>query len=87
MVIEVIAMDRRQKLLVELFNSPDMRRFFPNEPKEPADSELFRIFEQSWPIVRETSASDEECVESINTLIHIAVDLADSGRLYPGATL
>lgn len=76
-------MDRRQILLTELLNSPDMRRFFPNEPKEPADSELFHIFEQFWPIVRETSDSDEECVENIDTLIRIMVALVDSGRIYP----
>lgn len=76
-------MDRRQELLVELFNSPDMRRFFPHEPTEPADSELFHIFEQFWSIVRETSDSDEECVENIDTLIRIVVALVDSGRLFP----
>lgn len=77
-------MDRRQVLLTELLNRPDMRKFFPSLSaggEETADTEIFRILERLWPIVRETSGSDEECVENIDLLTRIAVSLGESGRL------
>lgn len=58
-----------------------MRRFFPSEPNEPANSKLFHILEQIWPIIREGSDSDEDCVRNIEMLVRITILLVDSGRL------
>lgn len=77
-------MDRRDELLTALLSTPDMRALFPSLAREPGgymDPELFRILERMWPIVRETSTSDEECAEEIGILMRVIAALADSGRI------
>lgn len=76
-------MDRRRALLLQLCNRPDMRRLFPCGPDELVDCELLRMLERLWPIVRETSVSDEECVENIEMVLRITVSLADGGQFGP----
>lgn len=75
-------MERRQTLLLQLCSRPDVRRLFPNEFGASADGQLLRILERLWPIVREASASDEECVENMEMLLRITAALADSGRIF-----
>lgn len=72
-------MDQRRTLLLQLCNRPDMRRLFPCGPDELVNCELLQMLERLWPIVREASASDEECVENIEMVVRITIALADSG--------
>lgn len=76
-------MDRRRALLLQLCNRPEMRRLFPCEPDQLVDCELLLMLERLWPVVREASASDEECVENIEMVLRITVSLADSGQFDP----
>lgn len=76
-------MDRRRALLLQLCNRPETRRLFPCEPGQLVDCELLLMLERLWPIVREASASDEECVENIEMVLRITVSLADSGQFGP----
>ena len=75
-------MNQHRTLLLQLCSRPDMRRLFPHEPEEPADGQLLQILERLWPIVREASVSDADCLQNIEMIVRFTVSLADSGRLF-----
>lgn len=77
-------MDQHRELLTQLLGRSELQELFPGSldgSQKIEDTELFRLLERMWPVLRKGADSDEECVENLEMVLRIAAALADSGRI------